>query len=168
MNINTETQAVLSNILPKILPLVDEKQKRLILGIIASELGYGGTTFLSSITGLTRQTIINGENEIKLSLSSNQNDNCTNNNRIRRSGAGRKPLTNKYPDLHEKIQSLIDRDTYGNPESPLLWTTWSVRKIAEELLTCFGYDVHFTSIGKELDAMGYSRQQNQNMCQIGS
>lgn len=81
--------------------------------------------------------------------------------------AERKPLTEKYPDLHAKIQSLIDKDTYGNPENPLVWTTWSVRKIAEQLLACFGYDIHFTSIGKELDAMGYSRQQNQKMCQIG-
>ena len=167
MSISIETQTVLSNILPKILPLLDEKQKRLMLGIIASELGYGGVSFLNSITGATRQTIINGTDEVN-NANADESDKTPAGKRIRKPGAGRKPLTEKYPDLHEKIKSLIERDTYGNPENPLLWTTWSVRKIAEELLSCFGYDIHFTSVGKELDAMGYSRQQNQKMCQLGN
>lgn len=165
MNISTETQSVLTGVIQKVVPYLNEKQKRLFLGIIASELGHGGIAFVNSVSGTARQTIINGAEEAE--THSEQEVSETDKERIRRPGAGRKPLTEKYPDLHEKIQQLIDRDTYGNPENPLVWTTWSVRKIAEELLNCFGYDIHFTSVRKELEAMGYSRQQNQKMRQIG-
>lgn len=167
MNINNETQALLSNVIVKVVPYLNEKQKRLFLGIIASEIGHGGIAFVNSVSGTARQTIINGAVEAGSESSQDKSDDQKKSKRIRKPGAGRKQLTEKYPDLHEKIQSLIDKDTYGNPENPLVWTTWSVRKIAEQLLVCFGYDIHFTSIGKELDAMGYSRQQNQKMCQIG-
>ena len=167
MTITNETQALLSNVILKVVPYLNEKQKRLFLGIIASELGHGGIAFVNSVSGAARQTIINGASEAGLESVQDEPDNQKKQDRIRRPGAGRKPLTEKYPDLHEKIQSLIDKDTYGNPENPLVWTTWSVRKIAEQLLACYGYDIHFTSVGKELDAMGYSRQQNQKMCQIG-
>ena len=158
----------MSDVIPEILPLLNEKQKRLILGIIATEIGHGGIAFLNSLTGTARQTIVNGVAENGISTPPTPVDSSSEKQRIRRPGGGRKPLTDKYPDLHEKIQSLIEPDTYGNPEHPLLWTTWSARKIADELFARFGYDIHFTSIGKELDTMGYSRQQNQKMCQIGS
>ena len=167
MFISTETQTVLTAVIQKVIPLLNEKQKRLFLGTIASELGHGGIAFVNSISGAARQTIANGVAEVEAPASSETKENLKDRDRIRRPGAGRKPLTEKYPDLHEKIQSLIGKDTYGSPEQPLFWTTWSVRKISEELLSCFGYDIHFTSVGKELDAMGYSRQQNQKMRQIG-
>lgn len=168
MNISAETKNVLSVIIPKIISLLDERQRRLVLGMIAEELGHGGVAFLNTVTGVARQTIVNGAAENSHSAPSKQSESEPTNGRIRRPGGGRKPLTDKYPDLHEKIQSLIDKDTYGNPENPLLWTTASVRKIADELLSQFGYEIHFTSVGKELEAMGYSRQQNQKMCQLGS
>lgn len=168
MTITGETQALFSNIISKVIPYLNEKQKRLFLGIIASELGHGGIAFVNSVSGAARKTIINGADEASLKPAQNESKNQKTKDRIRKPGAGRKPLTEKYPDLHEKIQSLIDKDTYGDPEKPLVWTTWSVRKIAEKLLACFGYNIHFTSVGKELDAMGYSRQQNQKMCQIGN
>ena len=57
--------------------------------------------------------------------------------RIRRPGAGRKTALEKNPLLNEKIEEIITQngDTYGNPEKPLRWTTWSLRKIAGELFT---------------------------------
>lgn len=168
MIITNETQALLSNIILKVAPYLNEKQKRLFLGIIASEIGHGGIAFVKSVSGVARQTIVNGADEAGLDPVHDEANDQIMTDRIRKPGAGRKPLTEKYPDLHEKIQSLIDKDTYGDPEKPLVWTTWSVRKIAEKLLECFGYNIHFTSVGKELEAMGYSRQQNQKMCQIGN
>ena len=167
MTITNETQALLSNVILKVVPYLNEKQKRLFLGIIASELGHGGVAFVKSVSHTARQTIINGATEAGLEATQDGPDSPQKTERVRKPGGGRKPLTEKYPDLHEKIQSLIDKDTYGNPENPLVWTTWSLRKIAEQLLACFGYNIHFTSVGKELDSMGYSRQQNQKMCQIG-
>ena len=40
MNITNETQALLSNVIVKVVPYLNEKQKRLFLGIIASEIGH--------------------------------------------------------------------------------------------------------------------------------
>ena len=169
MRISTETQDILSGIISKVIPILNEKQKRLFLGIVADELGHGGVAFVNEVSGASRQTISTGAAEskdtaVQETVDVNQTEIA---GRIRKPGAGRKPLTDKYPDLHEKIQNLIDGDTYGNPQKPLRWTTWSVRKIADELLDRFGIKIHFTSIGNELEEMGYSRQQNQKMCQIG-
>lgn len=123
MTINNETQAFLSNVILKVVPYLNEKQKRLFPGIIASELGHGGIAFVNSVSGTARQTIINGAAEANLEPVQGEPDNHKKPERIRKPGGGRKPLTEKYPDLHEKIQSLIDKDTYGNPENPLVWTT---------------------------------------------
>ena len=49
--------------------------------------------------------------------------------------AGRKSALDKNPLLYEKIEEIITQngDTYGDPEKPLRWTTWSLRKIASKV-----------------------------------
>ncbi len=42
------------------MPILDEKQKSCLSGIIASKLGSGGVSFVSSITGQSRYTIVAG------------------------------------------------------------------------------------------------------------
>ena len=82
--------------------------------------------------------------------------------RIRRPGAGRKTALEKNPLLYEKIEEIITQngDTYGNPEKPLRWTTWSLRKIAGELVQ-FGIHVSQNIVSRALESLGYSKQQNQ-------
>lgn len=53
--------------------------------------------------------------------------------RIRRSGAGRKRLTETDPQLLQALEALVDPLTRGDPESPLRWTCKSTTKLAEEL-----------------------------------
>ena len=50
---------------------------------------------------------------------------------------------------------------------PLRWTTLSLRKIAEELLKK-GYKVSQNIVSRALEALGYSKQQNQKMYQVGN
>ena len=148
--------------------MLNERQRRDFLGTVAHELGHGGIAFVNSVTGTARNTIVSGISDIKCVESKATIDNIPiSSKRIRREGGGRKPLTEKIPELHERIQQVIDKNTYGNPEKPLLWTTLSVRKIADSLKDLFDITLHYTSIGKELEEMGYSRQQNQKMNQIG-
>ena len=109
MTITNETQTLLSNIILKVVPYLNEKQKRLFLGTIASELGHGGVTFVNSVSGAARQTIINGAAEAGLEPATDEPDDQKKPERMRKPGAGRKTLTEKYPDLHDKIQSLIGR-----------------------------------------------------------
>lgn len=169
MKVGVETLEILTRVVEKTVPILDEKQRRIFLGNIASELGHGGIAFVISVSGASRNTIVSGMEGVKAEHETiDQSKAKITKNRIRRPGAGRKSLNAKIPDLHEKIQQLIDNDTYGDPMKPLAWTTWSLRKIADKLLEVFGINIHFTSVGKELEAMGYSRQQNQKMRQIGN
>lgn len=82
------------------MPFLNEKQKRLFLGIIASELGHGGIAFVNSISGTARQTIINGAAEADCNEHQGGFETDQKEDLIRRPGAGRKPLTDKYLDFH--------------------------------------------------------------------
>ncbi len=68
----------------------------------------------------------------------------------------------------KKLKRIITQngDTYGNPEKSLRWTTWSLRKIAGELVK-FGISVTQNVVLRVLDTFGYSKQQNQKMYQVG-
>ena len=85
--------------------------------------------------------------------------------RVRRPGAGRKTIIEKYPEIIEKVQKLLENNSYGDPQRVLLWTTLSFRTISA-YLEKEGYIVGKSTIGTILDELGYSRQQNQ-MLQVG-
>ena len=53
--------------------------------------------------------------------------------RIRRPGAGRKPITESDPGLVQTLEGLIDEQTRGDPQSALRWICKSTRAIAQEL-----------------------------------
>lgn len=149
------------------LPILDEYQRRIMLGSAASALGHGGTAFVHSITGSSKDTIRSGIEET-LVKASEDNNQLTHPEKLRSPGAGRKSALEKNPLLYTKIEEIINQsgDTYGNPQKPLRWTTWSLRKIANELLS-FGITVSQNVVSRALDALGYSKQQNQKMYQVG-
>jgi transposase len=66
------------------LPLLDEKQKRIYLATEAKGLGYGGIKAVHEITGVSMTTIIKGKKELQ--------EGNIEQNRIRKSGGGRKKL----------------------------------------------------------------------------
>jgi hypothetical protein len=79
--------------------------------------------------------------------------------RIRRAGAGRKPLKEKDKTLLEVLKNLVETSTMGDPESPLLWTTQSLRTLAATL-QARGYKVGHVTVGALLAEQGYSLQGN--------
>ena len=162
-----ETKVAVKQILLDLAPYLDEKQKRVLYGSAASVLGHGGITFVNEITGSARNTIVAGMNEITSPVE-NKSSQDGRTDRVRKPGAGRKSAFEKNPLLYEKIEEIITQngDTYGNPEKPLRWTTWSLRKIASELVK-FGITVSQNIVSRALDALGYSKQQNQKMYQVG-
>ena len=162
-----ETKVAVKQILLDLAPYLDEKQKRVLYGSAASVLGHGGITFVNEITGSARNTIVAGMNEITSPVE-NKSSQDGRTDRVRKPGAGRKSALEKNPLLYEKIEEIITQngDTYGNPEKPLRWTTWSLRKIASELVK-FGITVSQNIVSRALDALGYSKQQNQKMYQVG-
>lgn len=165
-----ETKRAIESILNATIPVLDEYQKRVLLGSAASALGYGGTAFVKSITGSSKDTIRNGVTESKEIVQKiNDNQVVSHPERIRKPGGGRKSAKEKNPSLYDKIEEIINQngDTYGDPEKPLRWTTWSLRKIANELLK-YGINVSRNVVSRALDELGYSKQQNQKMQQVGS
>ena len=142
----------------RMMPLLDERQKRLFLANEAISYGRGGISLVSHITGMSRTTITKAVNEL---TSEEEID-----GKVRRSGGGRKYVESHYTGIDEEILMIIDGKTYGDPMRVLSYTVESLRKIQAELEK---YDIfvgHVT-IGKILDTIGYSKQANQKMLQVG-
>jgi len=140
------------------LPQLNEMQKRLFLASEAISFGYGGIAKVMRISGVTRNTIRRGIDELNSGVKFDGN--------VRKSGAGPKYVEEKYPGIEDEIRRIIDDKTYGNPERVLSYTTYSFRKIADELKK-YGINVGHDTVGKILESMGYSKQQNQKMLQVG-
>ncbi len=165
MQISQETKTTVAHILNSIFPYLDEKQKRTVAANVADILGYGGITFVNEVTGVSRPTIYSGIEEIK-APSTEPDEMRPSPSRIRRPGGGRKSAQEKNPFLYNAINEIVDSSTYGDPEKPLRWTTWSLRKIADELLKK-GIEVSRNVVARALDELGYSKQQDQKMYQVG-
>jgi hypothetical protein len=117
----------------------------------ALSLGYGGVSEVSRATELSRTTIHAGIAELESAVASQEP------NRIRRSGGGRKKLTDKDPGLLGALNKLVDPVTRGDPESPLRWTSKSTTRLAQELSTS-GHPVSQRTVCDLLTGEGYSLQ----------
>jgi hypothetical protein len=80
--------------------------------------------------------------------------------RIRRAGAGRRPLTTSDPALLTALLALIEPTTRGDPESPLRWTCKSTAQLADAL-TRQCHPVSPRTVATLLKGAGYSLQANQ-------
>ncbi|MGW7673664.1 ISAzo13-like element transposase-related protein, partial [Streptomyces sp. NPDC054775] len=109
----------------RLLPHLDERRRRLVLGADARALGHGGIRLVARAAGVSEETVSRGVAE--LVGGSGPSD------RVRREGGGRKRLREKHPGLVPALLALVEPDQRGDPESPLLWTTKSTRKLAGEL-----------------------------------
>jgi transposase len=138
-------------------PLLDERRLRLYVGAEALALGYGGTSVVSQATGVSRPTIIAGCKELLEAGKSQPPQEAS--GRIRRSGGGRKRTTATDATLRTDLESLIDPVTRGDPESPLRWTSKSVRKLATELQR-MGHKTSHRMVAALLHELGYSLQAN--------
>jgi hypothetical protein len=65
----------------------------------------------------------------------------------------------KDPGLSEDLERLVEPVTRGDPESPLRWTSKSVRKLAKELQR-MGHQVSHELVSELLHRLGYSLQAN--------
>lgn len=69
---------------------LDEKHARRVVGLLASMKGRGGNTLLSTITGMSRTTILQGKRELV-------GVDAVPHERVRRPGGGRRSLEKKDP-----------------------------------------------------------------------
>jgi len=131
---------------------IDEKTKRLLAGSMSLSLGYGGSKVIREITKLNPDTI-------KLGIEQIIGKETVDNNRIRRKGGGRKRIEEIYPEIESELIKLVEADTQGDPESPLLWTSKSLDKLQKALLKK-GFKVSMPTISDLLTKNEYSMQAN--------
>ena len=133
-------------------PLIDERARRLLAGSEALAIGRGGLAAVARATGLARTTVARGIADVRAGETVGRG-------RIRREGAGRPPIERRDPTLRRDLEALIEPTSRGDPESPLRWTTRSVRNLAAELRRA-GHAVSHQTVAELLRAMGYSLQAN--------
>jgi hypothetical protein len=137
-----------------LLPELDERQRRLLLGAEADALGRGGIARVMAASGMSRPTVTRGLAEVRAGETGGGGD-----GRVRRSGGGRKSLTETDPGLVTALEALVDPVTRGDPMSPLRWTTKSTRRLADAL-SADGHPVSHVRVGELLHELGYSLQGN--------
>jgi transposase len=129
---------------------LNERTRRLFAANEAMALGRGGIAVVARATGLSRQVITDGMQELREGKRAGEG-------RIRRIGGGRKSNVSKDASLSDDLERLVEPVTRGDPESPLRWTSKSVRKLAKELQG-MGHQVSYELVSELLHGLGYSLQ----------
>jgi len=132
-------------------PHLDERQRRLLLGVEAQQMGRGGIKAVAEATGVHPDTIARGVREVEGVVEPSV--------RVRAVGGGRRRLAETDPELAVRLKALVDPETRGDPMSLLVWTTRSTRKLAG-VLTETGHPVSDRTVARMLQGMGFSLQGN--------
>jgi hypothetical protein len=131
--------------------VLDERQRRLVLGAAARRLGRGGIRKVAAAVGVDQETVSRGAKEVAAGPVVD--------GRVRAPGAGRPPVTETAPGVTAALESLVEPVTRGDPTSPLRWTNKSTAKLADEL-TAHGFAVGPRTVAKLLKTCGYRLQAN--------
>ena len=138
----------------KVLSTLNEAQARWFVADKALDMGRGGTSRLSQITGMSRTTITKAIGELR-----GRGALITAKGRIRLEGAGRKRIEESDPAVKDLIMGIVQETTAGDPMSLLRWTSKSTRTIAEELVRR-GHQIGPVTVARCLSDLGYSLQAN--------
>jgi transposase len=133
--------------------VLNERSRRLWAAAEAASYGWGGIRAVSRATGLHEETIRRGVREL-------QSGEVLADGRVRRPGAGKKPVAETHPGIEKELERLVAPQTRGDPCSPLRWTSKSAAKLARALGER-GYDVSDRTVLRLLKRLGYSLQANQ-------
>jgi transposase len=132
--------------------VLNERSRRLWAAAEARSHGFGGISAVARATGLHENTIRRGVRELESSETLEQG-------RVRRPGAGNKPISDTHPKIEEELERLVAPETRGDPESAVRWTSKSAAKLAGALAGR-GFEVSERTVLRLLKRMGYSLQAN--------
>jgi hypothetical protein len=93
------------------LPHLDERQRRLLLGAEARALGHGGIRLVARAAGVGEAMVWRGVSELEAGQEPL--------GRVRRAGGGRKRVADNDPDMVTALLTLVEPDVRGDPMSPL-------------------------------------------------
>ncbi|MBS1838865.1 MAG: ISAzo13 family transposase, partial [Actinobacteria bacterium] len=133
----------------RVLPHLNEVQRRVVAGAVAAELGRGGKTAVAAASGMSRNTVIKAQGEVEAGIEPSE--------RLRKPGGGDKPAIEKQPGLLEALDELVWPETRGHPMSPLRWTLTSTYELADQLARD-GFRASAELVRRMLHDMGYSLQ----------
>jgi len=141
----------LAGFFSRALPLLNERQQRLVAAAAVEMFGRGGQARVAEAAGMSRNTLIVGAKELAGGAGPSQ--------RVRRPGAGRKKAIDLDPEMLVVLDSLVEPGSRGDPMSPLRWTIKSTRTLAIELGR-LGHQAGANLVGGMLHYLGYSLQAN--------
>lgn len=152
MNNFDELVATINTKYRMLLPELTEQGRRLFAGAEALAVGWGGISAVACATGLSRTTVARGVRDAK-------DPQRLQSGRIRKKGGGRKRTIETDLTLRRDLEDLLEPHTRGDPESPLRWTSKSVRKLAMALKE-MGHKTSHRMVASLLREMEYSLQAN--------
>jgi hypothetical protein len=132
--------------------MLDEQGRRRFAAAEAMTAGPGGVSAVMRATGIARSTIRRGLDELA-------DGDTPDGERVRRAGGGRKPLSATDERLIDDLRTLVEPETRGDPQSPLLWTCKSLRKLSQSLRD-MGHKIGRTVVGELLYKLDYRLQTN--------
>ena len=135
-----------------LVPVFTERSRRVWAATEAQAIGYGGIALVARATGMAESTIQRGLRDLQVRHPLPPS-------RSRCAGGGRKPATVTDPTLLRDLDALVEPTAPGDPDSPLRWTSRSVRTLAVAL-DGLGHQVSHTVVAELLHALGYSLQGN--------
>jgi transposase len=153
MAVTEEVRAQLAFRFGLLLAHLDERQRRLMLATEARLLGHGGVRAVAGIAGVSETTVRRGVAELAAGAGPLPAG------RVRAPGGGRKRVEEHSPQVTAALLTLVEPDERGDPQSPLRWTTKSLRHLAGEL-TRQGHRVSAPTVGRLLKREGFSLQAN--------
>ena len=145
------TEEGLAGFFKVVLPLLDERQRRLVAAALVPALGRGGQARVAEAADMSRNTLITGAKELAGGAGPSA--------RVRRPGAGRKKAVDLDPEMLVALDSLVEPGSRGDPMSPLRWTIKSTHQLARELGR-LGHKAGASLVGRTLHYLGYSLQAN--------
>ena len=138
----------------RVLGTMNEYQARLLVAERAVQLGRGGVSRLSLLTGMSRVTITQGLRELRGGKRRSPAE-----GRIREAGGGRKKVEQADAELARRLKNIVEETTAGDPMSPFKWTSKSTRTIADEV-NAAGHPISSVTVARCLTDMGYTLQSN--------
>ena len=133
-------------------PFLDERTRRLWAGAEARAIGRGGIEAVHRATRIARDTIRGGLRDL-------DDESLADSRRVRRPGGGRTAEVERDPGLLDDLRALVEADTLGDPESPLLWVSKSLRHLADGL-RAQGHRANKNMVAGLLRTLGFSLQAN--------
>ena len=141
-------------------PVLNERSRRLWAATEAKSIGHGGIACVERAVAISRSTISRGIKE--LAFAQKPLDAA----HIRRPGGGRKKTAQNDPTLRTDLEALVEPAVAGDPQSPLRWTSKSLRKLAAGL-QAMGHTTSHRMVAALLSEAEYSLQANRKSVEEG-